>query len=147
MGKAALEEARDALIGGITYERIEKTVTSTGLRLGKQLIRRMPTLEQAAFMWLDQFGKGKITVAIDTSELDTQFRQLDDTGRRLTVGLMVVGQLIGSAILAVVLLQPAVAATLGPLANIAVIAFFAVLAYSLVMVYRVGRRPDDDRRR
>ena len=86
-------------------------------------------------------------MAIDTSDLDTQFRQLDETGRRLTVGLLTVGQLIGTAILAVVLLQPAVADTVGPLASLAVFAFFGVLAYSLFVVYRVGRRPEDDTRR
>jgi ubiquinone biosynthesis protein len=147
IGKAAMEEARDALVSGLTLDNIEKTATATGLRVGKELVRRLPTLESAAFMWIDQFGKGKITVAIDTSDLDTQFRQLDDTGRRLTVGLLTVGQLIGTAILAVVLLQPAVADTVGPLANLAVIAFFGVLAYSLFVVYRVGRRRDDNPRR
>ena len=147
IGKAAMEEARDALISGLTLDKVERAATATGLRVGKELVRRLPTLELAAFMWIDQFGRGKITVAIDTSDLDTQFRQLDDTGRRLTVGLLTVGQLIGTAILAVVLLQPTVAETVGPLANLAVFAFFGVLVYSLVVVYRVGRRPDDDARR
>jgi ubiquinone biosynthesis protein len=147
IGKAAMEEARDALLSGLTLDNVEKAATATGLRVGKELVRRLPTLESAAFMWIDQFGKGKITVAIDTSDLDTQFRQLDDTGRRLTVGLLTVGQLIGTAILAVVLLQPAIADTVGPLANLAVIAFFGVLAYSLFVVYRVGRRQDDNPRR
>ncbi len=147
IGKAAMEEARDALVSGLTLEKVERAATATGLRVGKELVRRLPTLESAAFMWIDQFGRGKITVAIDTSDLDTQFRQLDDTGRRLTVGLLTVGQLIGTAILAVVLLQPTVAETVGPLANVAVFAFFGVLVYSLVVVYRVARRPDDDARR
>ena len=147
IGKAAIQEARDALLSGLTLDNVEKNVTATGLRVGKELVRRLPTLEQAAFMWIDQFGKGKITVAIDTSELDSQFRQLDDTGRRLTVGLLTVGQLIGTAIIAVVLLQPTVASTVGPLASFAVLAFFGVLFYSLFVVYRVGRRPDDNPRK
>jgi ubiquinone biosynthesis protein len=147
IGTAALEEARDALLGRLTLDNVEKTLASTGLRLGKQVIRRLPTLEQAAFMWVDQFGKGKITVALDTSSLDAQFRQLDQIGRRLTVGLLVVGQLIGSAILAVVMLQPAVAAALGPLVPVALLAFFGVLAYSLVVVWRVARPPEDERHR
>lgn len=147
IGKAAMEEARDALIAGLTLDNVEKAATATGLRVGKELVRRLPTLESAAFMWIDQFGKGKLTVAIDTSDLDSQFRQLDETGRRLTVGLLTVGQLIGTAILAVVLLQPEIADTVGPLASLAVFAFFGVLAYSLFIVYRVGRRPEDDVKR
>jgi len=147
IGAAALQETRDALIGQINLENIQRNATTTGLRVGKQVLRRMPTLEQAAYMWLDQFGKGKITVAIDASDLGTQFQQLDETGRRLTAGLMVVGQLIGTAILAVIALQPAVASTVGPLVGVAILAFFGVLVYSLVMVYRISRKPEPPRRR
>ncbi|HEY5435141.1 MAG TPA: hypothetical protein VIK13_07900 [Candidatus Limnocylindrales bacterium] len=63
IGRAAMEEARDALISGLTLDNIRKTATETGLRVGKELVRRLPTLEAAAFMWIDQFGRGKITVA------------------------------------------------------------------------------------
>ena len=104
----------------------------------------MPTLEQAAYLWLDQFGKGKITVAIDASDLGTQFEQLDETGRRLTQGLLAVGQLIGSAILVAVALQPSVAAQTGVLAQIAVVVFFGVLANSLLIGYRLSRAPSSN---
>ncbi len=45
IGAAALQETRDALIGQINLEQIQKTATTTGLRVGKQMLRRMPTLE------------------------------------------------------------------------------------------------------
>jgi ubiquinone biosynthesis protein len=140
IGQAALQEARDAITGSLNYDTIRQTLTSTGFRIGRQLVRRMPDLEQAAYLWLDQLGKGKITVAIDASDLGTQFERIDETGRRLTMGLLAVGQLIGTAILVVVALQPAVANTAGPLAGIAVVVFFGVLANSLLIGYRMGRR-------
>ena len=147
LGQAALQETRDAILGGLTIDRVQKTATAAGLRVGKQVLRRMPTLEQAAYMWLDQFGKGKITVAIDASDLGTQFERLDETGRRLTVGILVVGQLIASAILVFVMLQPAVSEQAGPLVPISVLTFFSVLIYSLIIVYRMGRRQPRKRRR
>jgi hypothetical protein len=91
---------------------------------------------------MDQLGKGKITVAIDASDLGTQFERIDETGRRLTGGLLAVGQLIGSAILAAIALQPAVAEQTGPLAGIAVLVFMGVLANSLLVGYRLSKRPD-----
>jgi hypothetical protein len=53
--------------------------------------------------------------------------------------MMVVGQLIGTAILAAIALQPTVADETGPLASIAVFVFFVVLANSLVVGYRLSR--------
>jgi ubiquinone biosynthesis protein len=141
IGKAALEEARDALIGGLNLDNVRQQVTTTGFRVGRELIRRIPTLEQGAYLWLDQLGKGKITVAIDASDLGVQFERIDDTGRQLTQGLMAVGQLIGSAILAAVALQPTVTEVTGPLASVAVLVFFGVLANSLLVGYRLSRRP------
>jgi len=140
IGQAALAEARDALLGGLQIESLQKAATTTGLRVGRELVRRIPTLEEAAYLWLDQLGKGKITVAIDASDLGTQFERLDDTGRRITQGLLAVGQLIGSAILAAIALQPTVAQATGPLAEIAVFVFFGVLINSLLIGYRMGRR-------
>jgi ubiquinone biosynthesis protein len=139
IGKAALEEARDALLGGLSADVVKKQVTTTGLRVGRELVRRIPTLEQAAYLWMDQLGKGRITVAIDATDLGTQFERIDDTGRRLTQGLLAVGQLIGSAILAAIALQPAISAQTGPLATVAVVVFFGVLANSLLVGYRLSR--------
>jgi ubiquinone biosynthesis protein len=139
IGKAALEEARDALFASLSSESARKLATTTGMRIGRQVVRRLPALEQAAYSWLDQFGKGKITVAIDASDLGTQFERIDDTGRKLAQGMMVVGQLIGTAILAAIALQPTVADETGPLASIAVFVFFVVLANSLVVGYRLSR--------
>ncbi len=146
IGKAALDEARDALFASMNPEFVKKTAATTGMRVGRQIVRRLPTLEQAAYSWMDQFGKGKITVAIDASDLGTQFERLDDTGRSLAQGMMVVGQLIGSAILAGIALQPTVADETGPLASIAVVVFFGVLINSLMVGYRLRRSSGDERR-
>jgi ubiquinone biosynthesis protein len=145
IGTAALQEARDAVLGGITMETVRKQATTAGLRVGRQIVRRIPTLEQAAYLWMDQLGKGRITVAIDASDLGTQFERIDETGRRLTGGLLAVGQLIGSAILAAIALQPAVSEQTGPLAGIAVFVFLAVLANSLLVGDRLSRQPDRER--
>ncbi len=144
IGQAALGEARDAVLGGLNIDNLRQTATTTGLRVGREVVRRIPTLEQAAYLWLDQLGKGKITVAIDASDLGTQFERIDNTGRRLTQGLLAVGQLIGSAILVAVALQPSVAAQTGVLAQIAVVVFFGVLANSLLIGYRLSRSPNSN---
>ncbi len=136
IGDAAVEEARDALLDQLTPDRLKAYATTKAVEVGKELLRRAPTLEAAAWSWLDQFGRGKLVVEIDTSDLGKQLESLNAAGRRLSTGMIVVGQLIGTAILAVVTLQPAIADTLGFIPGLALTAFVVVLIYSFYILIR-----------
>ena len=61
----------DALFASLNTDAARKVATTAGMRIGRQVVRRLPALDQAAYSWLDQFGKGKITVAIDAGDLGT----------------------------------------------------------------------------
>ena len=54
-------------------------------------------MEAAALKWLDLFNKGKIVVEVDTSQLSDAVEKVGGLGRQATTGLIVVGQLIGTA--------------------------------------------------
>jgi ubiquinone biosynthesis protein len=133
---AAIVEAREALMAQLTPDGIRATAETKALQVGKELVRRAPTLEAAAWSWLDQFGRGKLVVEVDTTDLGNQFEKLNSIGRRLTTGMIVVGQLIGTAIFAVVTLQPQMAASLGFVPGLAVTAFVASLVYSFYILLR-----------
>jgi ubiquinone biosynthesis protein len=133
---AAVGEARDALLANLTTEKMRAVATAKAMEVGKELIRRAPTLEAAAWSWVDQFGKGKLVVEVDTSDLGKQLSQINSAGRRLSTGMIVVGQLIGTAILAVVALQPSVAAELGFIPGLAITAFVVTLVYSFYILVR-----------
>jgi hypothetical protein len=139
---AALDEGRAAALAQFTPETVEKFVTSQALRVGQELARRVPTLETAAWSWLDQFGKGKLVVEVDTSELNAQIAKVSDLGRQLAIGMLVTGQLIGTAILAVVLLQPSTLVEFQTFAYLGLIAFAVSLAVSLYVLFRALRAPD-----
>jgi ubiquinone biosynthesis protein len=140
IGEAAVIEARAALLEALEPDNVSKQFRGTALRLGKELARRAPTLEEGALRWLDMFGKGRITVDLDTSGLDRSITRATDLGRSATVGLIVVGQLIGTAIAMVILLQPGVTQFLS-VAYLAMIAFGATLIASFVIAYRVWTAP------
>jgi hypothetical protein len=108
------------------------------VRVGGELLQRAPTLEKAAWSWMDQFGRGQLVVKVDTSDLGPQIERINGLGRQIAIGMLVAGQLIGTAILAVVLLQPAASAFIG-LAYFAIIAFGIVLLVSLYVLYRTIR--------
>jgi len=136
LGEAAVTEARAALLDSFTPEKIQKQVQASAVRIGKELARKVPSLEGAALSWIDQFNKGKFVVEVDTKGLERSIASVSDIGRQATVGIIVVGQLIGTAIVMAVLLQPQLAQFQG-VAYIAMIAFAVTLIVSFVVLFRV----------
>ena len=143
IASAALDEARDALLERITPEAIRKVVMGEVVRAGQELAQRLPTLEAAVWKWMDQFGKGRIVVEVDTADLNRQIGRIGGLGRQLAIGMLVTGQLIGTAILTVVLLQPA-AVEFQTFAYFGLIAFAVTLVISLYVLWRALRAPEPD---
>jgi ubiquinone biosynthesis protein len=142
MGEAAMVEAREALLESLEPERVAKQLQTTAVRVGKELARRAPSLEEAAFKWIDLFNKGRITVEVDTTQLSESIEQISGLGRQATVGLIVVGQLIGTAIAMVILLQPMLAQFAG-IAYVAMLAFGFTLIVSFFVLFRVLLHGDE----
>ena len=70
LGEAAVAEARAALLESFTPEKIQKQIQGSAVRIGKELARRVPSLESATLSWLDQYNKGKFVVEVDTKGLE-----------------------------------------------------------------------------
>ena len=136
LGEAAVTEARAALLESFTPERIQKQIQGSALRIGKELARKVPSLEGAALSWIDQFNKGKFVVEVDTKGLEKSISSVSAIGRQGTVGVIVVGQLIGTAIVMAILLQPELEQFQG-LAYVAMIAFAVTLVVSFVVLFRL----------
>ena len=122
LGEAAVTEARAALLESFTPEKIQKQIQGSAIRIGKELARKVPSFEGAALSWIDQFNKGKFVVEVDTKGLEKSISSVSDIGRQATVGVIVVGQLIGTAIVMAILLQPSLTQFQG-FAYLAMIAF------------------------
>jgi ubiquinone biosynthesis protein len=136
LGEAAVVEARAALLDNFTPEKIQKQIQASAVRIGKELARKVPSLEAATLSWIDQYNKGKFVVEVDTKGLETSISSVSDIGRQATVGVIVVGQLIGTAIVMAILLQPELTQFQG-LAYIAMIAFGITLIVSFVVLFRL----------
>jgi len=145
LGDAAVTEARAAFMESFTPENLQKQVQSTVIRVGKELARKVPSMEGAALSWIDQFNKGKLVVEVDTKGLERSIASVSDIGRQATVGVIVVGQLIGTAIVMAILLQPELSQFQG-MAYLAMIAFAVTLVVSFVVLFRVflAPRPQDE---
>jgi len=144
MGQAAVEEAQEALLAALDPDLVLKQVQGRALRIGKELARRAPSIDESIIRWLDVLNRGKLVVEVDTSELNRAVGKVGDVGRQATVGLIVVGQLIGTAIVMAIMLQPSLAEFQG-VAYAAMIAFGITLFVSFVVLFRVflNRGGDD----
>jgi ubiquinone biosynthesis protein len=136
LAAAAMTEAQAALLESLEPDRVVKHLQRTAVRVSKELAQRAPSLEGAALKWLDLFNKGKIVVEVDTSQLSDAIEKVGGLGKQATTGLIVVGQLIGTAIAMIILLQPQLAAFTG-LAYMAMIAFGVTLIVSFVVLFRL----------
>ena len=79
-------------------------------------------------------------VEVDTKGLERSISSVSDIGRQATVGVIVVGQLIGTAIVMAILLQPELEQFQG-VAYLAMIAFAVTLVVSFVVLFRVFFAP------
>ena len=57
-------------------------------------------LQSGAFKWLDNLKKGGVKVELDTSGLNEQLQALRGIAMMITLGILVVGMVVGSALAA-----------------------------------------------
>jgi ubiquinone biosynthesis protein len=144
MGEAAMIEAQAALMESLEPDKVIAQVQSSAVRVGKELARRVPNVETAALKWFDMFNRGKLTVELDTSDLTRSLDRFGGLGRQATAGIVVVGQLIGTAIVMAILLQPGQDQYVG-FAYAAMLAFAIVLVVSFVVLVRMLLGHDEKR--
>ena len=126
-------------------EQIRGVIEKEAMDAGRELLHRVPALKSGAYKWLDNIAAGGVQVKIDTSELSHQVTELDGVLRRVVVGLVLGGLIIGMAIFSVGTAQVAstVSTSTGdytvPL--LATVAFGIVTAFSLIVIWRVARPP------
>ena len=145
----AIEEIQVLLAHEITLDRIVDIAKGQLMATGRQALGNIPSLQSATLSWIDQYKKGKLVVEVDTGDLTDQIGKISTLGDRLTVGLVLVGQLIGTAIVAVLLTQMDTTSYAWlPLIGIGM--FVVMLGVSLWVLWKIVRSvnpPKEKRRR
>ena len=96
----AVEMTRDLVSDSLTEERVIEFVKRQATYAAGEAMQQLPSLQEATNSWLRQFRRGRFEVKFDTSDLDPRIRELRDIARAMTLGVIVVGVLIASAIVA-----------------------------------------------
>jgi ubiquinone biosynthesis protein len=89
---------REMAVQAITADKVVDVVKEQVMMSAREVIKRLPSLQEATIGWLDQYQKGRFEVHVDTSALDKSVDKLTRLGRQMVIALMLVGMIIGSAI-------------------------------------------------
>lgn len=96
----AVEMTRDLVSDSVTEERVSDFAKKQATYAAREALQQLSSVEEAANMWLRRARKGRFEVKIDTSDLAPRIDELPAVARTITLGLIVVGLAIASAIAA-----------------------------------------------
>jgi ubiquinone biosynthesis protein len=102
------EMVREMALQAVTADKVVDVVKEQVMMTGRELLKRIPSLQDATLGWLDQYQKGRFEVYVDTSGLAKEVDKLARFGRQVVIAMMLVGMIVGSAIATsvIALVQP-----------------------------------------
>ncbi|MGL4649205.1 MAG: AarF/UbiB family protein, partial [Caldilineaceae bacterium] len=96
----AISESGQLFAAQVNVDTIVDTVKKEGMRSLKEVVRHLPTLQQATAKWLQQYESGRLTVHLDTSQLASQVGEFSTSMRSVALSIVLLGMLLGSAMAA-----------------------------------------------
>ncbi|MGB9375262.1 MAG: AarF/UbiB family protein [Jiangellales bacterium] len=96
--EAALEAAMELGEVAVTGDAATEALKREGIRWLGEGAQALPEYLRGLLSWNDQLKRGKLTVYVDTSSLDSQMNQARQLTSMIVVAVLVAGGLIGSAL-------------------------------------------------
>jgi ubiquinone biosynthesis protein len=131
----------------ITAENVRRVAGEQAAALLREAATHAPKLQQATRKWIQQYEEGRISIHLDTTDLNRQLASMQRLGRQALVAMVIVGLLVGSGVAARVAAQDEEWSFVSRLSYVcfvaAVIGAIAFLWIVLRQIARGGR--DDDR--
>jgi ubiquinone biosynthesis protein len=92
------EIIREMVLEEITADKVVDVVKDQVMGSAREVLKRIPSLQEATISWLDQYQKGRFEVYIDASGLDKSVNKLSRLGQQVVIAMILVGMIVGSAI-------------------------------------------------
>lgn len=96
----AVESLQRQAVDAITFDVVKDVAISQANFVVREVSEQLPSVADGVLKWLGILQRGAVKVEVDTSALDKQIDRLQGVARMLTLGVLVVGLIIGSAIAA-----------------------------------------------
>ena len=156
-GAEFMERAFDALKqqvpDALTTDAVKDVVVRQASFAVREAVEQMPSLQEGLLRWLTNLKQGGFKVELDTSDIDRHVHALRGIAMMFTLGILVTGLLIGSALAAGIgglkgsALAPVTdfAASIFAIASAVGMIAVIVLAWRLFRLSRPRRRDPLDR--
>jgi len=89
---------KEMAVEEITADKVAEVVKDQLTMSAREVLKRIPSLQEATMSWLDQYQKGRFEVYLDFSQLEPQVNKISRMGRLAVIAIVLVGMIIGSAI-------------------------------------------------
>ncbi len=141
----AERNVRELAIEEITPERVTDAIKKEATKTGRELLQRVPSLQEATLRWLNMYERGRFVVEVDTSDLTREIRKTRPLARQAIVAIMIVGMIIGSAIAAGVVTYFGIEESFLTRLTLIGYAFSMVVAIVAltILIWRLLRNSDD----
>jgi ubiquinone biosynthesis protein len=93
-----VEIVQEMALKEVTPDKIVEVAKNQVMMSAREVLKRIPSLQDATIKWLDQYQKGRLEVYVDTSGLGKEVDKLALFGRQVVIAVMLVGMIIGSSI-------------------------------------------------
>jgi ubiquinone biosynthesis protein len=132
------EMVKEMALDAVTADKVVEVVKDQVMMSAREVIKRIPSLQQATIGWLDQYQKGRFEVYVDTSGLDKSVDKLASFGRQVVIAMILVGMLIGSAIATTILGLVETEGRLWVFAfRLSYLGFVAAMVIAILIVFRL----------
>lgn len=149
----SLVATKELVPDALTADVVKDAVIRQASFVAREAIEQMPSIQEGALKWLTNLKKGGFKVELDTSDLDRQMVALRGVAMMMTLGLLIAGMVIGSALAAGI--GGLEGSALAPVVDFAVIVFavsagvgaiaILVLSWRLFRLTRPAKRDPLDR--
>jgi ubiquinone biosynthesis protein len=144
----AVDALAELVPGALNEETILAAARKQAMSIAGEVAQRMPSVQDAAFMWIDQFQKGRFQVKVDLTDLDRPVNRLGRMSRVIAVAVLITGTMIASALAAGVSTHNGF---MKGLAHTALVLYAASATIAVVLIavliWSLLRRPRRRRRR
>ena len=93
-----VQVAREEALKQVTSENVNKVANKALGMVAREVSAQLPSLSEAGLGWFNQFKRGRFEVYVDTSAISKEVKTLNRFGRQAVIAMVLVGLLIGSAI-------------------------------------------------
>lgn len=143
LGTAAFQAVQQLFLDQVTPENVTKIIKDQAQKGVQEIFNRLPDLTTATWSWLDQYQKGKLSVTVETGDIEKEIARLRKAFAPFPAAILLTGIVIGAAIGTLAL--GALAGTQWEGLQLVILAIFVfVIFFSIYMAWRLLRNMDAD---